>query len=190
MSSLFFGGLFWGILISLIGLSIVLRYAFNIHIPIIRIFFGVVIILIGLRLIIGHTTKSKVDRSYTFSENVNKKDYDIVFSSATIDLTKLEDYSKLPKEISVVFGNETVIIPDSINLEVTSTTVFGSTILPDRSYSGFSEDRFLIKKNNDGDFYKILTTTIFGKLIFEEVRISKKPDGEDLRAIDSQNESF
>lgn len=167
MNGIFFGGLFWGILILLIGLSIVLKYAFHIEIPLVRVFLGIIVILIGLRLIIGNTRKSGIiPRTHTRNVNITGN-CDVVFSSATIDLSNLKEGQQLPAEISVVFGNAVVVIPDTINLEVMSTTVFGTTILPDRTYAGFGEDRYFIKNDPMGKSHRIQVTTVFGKLVFE-----------------------
>lgn len=182
MSGLFFGGLFWGILISLIGLSIILKYAFNIDLHIIRIFFGIIIILFGLKLIIGHQARHQVKNRKYVNYYHSSKDYEIIFSSGTIDLTKFNENQKIPGEVTVVFGNCVIIVPDSMNLEVSSTTVFGSTVLPDRSYAGFGEDTYLINNNPGAPVHKIETTTVFGKLLFEiipsgiKADINPKPD--------------
>ncbi len=167
MSGLFFGSLFWGILIILIGLSIVLKHAFNINFPIIRLFLGVIVILIGFKLIVGSSAKSHVRSRKHVSSYYSSKEFDVIFGSRTLDLTKLSDLSSFPGEISVVFGNALVILPDSINLEVFSTTVFGSTILPDRTYAGFGEDRYVIGKDNQAPLQRLETNTVFGRLEFE-----------------------
>jgi predicted membrane protein len=180
MNGLFFGGLFWGILISLFGLSIVLKYAFNINIPFGRIFFGVIIILFGLRLIIGQSGFIKTRHNKALNYNKNSKEITVLFSNGVVDLSKFVNSKNFPSEISVIFGSATVIVPDSINLEITSNTVFGSTILPDRSYAGFGEDVFVMNTEQGAPIYQIETNTVFGKLEFEYVKspktASEKPD--------------
>lgn len=169
MSGLFFGSLFWGILILLIGLSIILKHAFHIQFPLFRLFLGIIIVLIGLKLLIGPSGRSAPRARKYVSTYYSSREFDVIFSSRTIDFTKYQDLKNLPVEITVVFGNALVIVPDSINLEVTSTTVFGSTIMPDRSYAGFGEDRYVINNNPEAPLHRIETTTVFGKLEFEIV---------------------
>jgi len=178
MSGLLFGSLFWGILIALIGLSIILKHAFHVQFPLIRLFLGIIIILIGLRVIVGSSGKHTVRSRKYVSSYYSSKDFDVIFSNRTIDFTKYSDIEKLPNEITVVFGNALVIVPDTINLEVTSTTVFGSTILPDRSYAGFGEDRYVINNNPQAPLHKIETTTVFGRLEFELLTVSDKTKAE------------
>jgi predicted membrane protein len=170
MHGLFFGGLFWGILISLFGLSIVLRYALNINLPFGRIFFGIIIILLGLRLILGHSSSNKYRQPKNLNYHYGSREITVLFSNGVIDLSKYAANQKMPKEISVVFGNATVIVPDTLNLEIASSTVFGTTILPDRSYAGFGEDEFIMNQHPDSPVYKIDTNTVFGKLEFEIVK--------------------
>jgi len=189
MNGLYFGGLFWGILISLIGFSIVLKYAFHINIPFVRIFFGIIIILFGLKLIVGSTGKAKTHNNNTLKNIHFSEECNIIFSSGTIDLTGYLEQSKLPKEISVVFGNAIVLVPDSLNLEITSTTVFGSTILPDRSYAGFGEDRYVVGKTPANPISSITTNTVFGRLEFRLIKSSKldQNSGQDSTASSDSN---
>lgn len=190
MSGLFFGSLFWGILISLIGLSIVLRHAFNIQFPLIRLFLGIIIILIGLRLVMGSSGKQHAKQRRYVSSYYNSKEFDVIFSNRTIDFSKYADVDSIPGEITVVFGNAVVIVPDSLNLEVSSTTVFGSTILPDRSYAGFGEDRYVINNNPGAPVHRIETTTVFGKLEFEIVPSKTKSEAEPDTTGTKTEESF
>ena len=186
MNGLIFGGLFWGILISLIGLSIVLKYAFHIQLPLVRVFFGIIIILIGLKIIVGQASRHQA-KSHNYSTIYHySRDYDVVFSSTTIDLSKYESGQKIPGEISVVFGSAVVIVPDTMNLEVSSTTVFGTTIMPDRSYAGFGEDRYMIKNNPDAPVNRMETTTVFGKLVFEIVPGIKSGIGTEADSVKAE----
>lgn len=164
MNGLFFGSLFWGLLISLIGLSMVLKHAFNIDLHLVRIFIGLIIILFGIKLIVGFNSKSCI-KTFKNTVHIGKgSQYDILFSNGTLDLTTIQDINKFPKEINVVFGNATVFVPDNINLKVASTTVFGSTIMPNRSYAGFGEDVYSLNNIPNAPTVTIVTTTVFGKL--------------------------
>lgn len=167
MGGLFFGGLFWGVLISLFGLSMVFKYAFNINLPLVRIFFGIVIILFGIKLIIGFSSKHNSKSFYKINQFRDSKEFNVLFSDGVLDLTSFPDVSKMPKEISVIFGNATVIVPDIINFEIKSTTVFGSTIIPKRSFGGFGEDVYVINNAEDAPIYTLTTNTFFGRLEFK-----------------------
>jgi hypothetical protein len=51
--SLVSSGLFWGIVILLIGLSIILREIFDVHFPFIRVLFGALLNWRGVHMIAG-----------------------------------------------------------------------------------------------------------------------------------------
>jgi len=181
MHGLLFGGLFWGILISLIGISMILKYVVNIDIPLGRIFFGIILVLFGMKIIFGHSEKIHVKHPGRVNYYSGSRDYNIIFSSGTIDLTNYANGQKMPGEINVIFGNATVLVPDSLNLEVVSTTVFGQTILPERAYKGFGEDTFSVNNKATGELHRIETNAVFGNLVFEIVpsnpaQTTAKPD--------------
>lgn len=169
MHGLLFGSLFWGILISLIGLSIILKYVLNIDIPLARIFFGVILILLGMRIVFGHSDRHSVRHHNRVNQYFGSSETNIIFSSGLIDLTKYNDDKKIPKEINVVFGNAIVLVPDSMNLEINTTTVFGSTILPSHAYNGFAEDSFTLKGTSDAPAKRIEANAVFGRLVFDVV---------------------
>lgn len=183
MHGLFFGGLFWGLLIILIGVSMVMKHAFNIDFHLVRIFIGIIIILFGIRMVTGWSWGSKSQwmgrQHFGSGIKVNdyssgKGEYNIIFTEGTIDLTSELLRNKVPREINVIFGSATVLVPDNINLDLESTTVFGSTTLPNRSQRVFGEgdDSFIGKNGIDKKTYKIETTTVFGSLNFEVVPAS------------------
>ena len=171
MHGLFFGGLFWGLLISLIGISMILKYVLNIDLHLGSIFFGIILVLFGLKLIFGQSFKPVVKHHHNNKVNFysGSGDHNILFSSGTIDLTNYKDGSRFPREINVVFGSAVVLVPDSMNLEIATTTVFGSTNLPGRSYNGFGEDTIILSNDNSKPLIKMETNTVFGKLDFEIV---------------------
>jgi predicted membrane protein len=180
MHGLFFGGLFWGLLIILIGVSMVMKHAFNIDFHLVRIFIGIIIVLFGIRIVTGWSWGGKVQgigkHHYNSGIKVNnysssKGEYNIIFTDGTIDLTSELLRNKVPREINVVFGSATVLVPDNINLDLESTTVFGSTTLPNRSQRGFGEDHdsYVGSQGTDRQTYKIETNTVFGSLTFEVV---------------------
>ncbi len=165
MNGLFFGSLFWGILIILIGLSIVFKHAFNFSFPMIKIFIGIIIVLFGFRLIFGPWVRTRPSGTGHTGILQGAGKHEIVFNSRMIDLTRFFQGDSKTSEITVVFGNAIVHVPDSINLDITATTVFGSSIMPDRSFSGFGENKYLLRNNPPSSVtHKIMTNTVFGKL--------------------------
>ncbi|MCB5278863.1 MAG: cell wall-active antibiotics response protein [Candidatus Cloacimonetes bacterium] len=167
----FFGNIFWGILLVLWGASLILK-TFNIHMPLAKIFIAVVIIMFGIKLLIGSNSKS-LTRDHSGRRNYYRSnrsgEYTMVFSSGTIDLRDINENNP-NMEITVVFGNCTVILPAHLSFDIEPTSVFGATILPDKSHYGFGESHY----QNNGvsqSMIHIESTSVFGRLeyVFENV---------------------
>lgn len=172
---IFFGSLFWGILIVLFGLSLILK-EFGVHFPLAKIFIAVIIILFGVKLLIGGS--SKVRKSGITHKRVsgNEIEYATVFASQDYDLTNLKQDSK-PLEITVVFGSGRVFLPADLAYEITPTTVFGATILPNNSYVGFGSDAKRYGESTSLEPVFIEANCIFGRLefVFKPRKSAEKP---------------
>lgn len=181
----FFGNIFWGILLVLWGASLILK-TFNINMPLAKIFLAVIIILFGVKLLLGTGSKSFVrgskDKDSYYRIN-NSGEYTIVFGSGTIDLRDIQENAK-DIEITVVFGNATVLLPRHLHFDIEPTSVFGSTILPDKSQYSFGVNRYNTK--GDGRAIHIESNAVFGRMeyIFEDVNPAMDPSQE---ATDTTN---
>lgn len=164
--SIFFGNLFWGVLLILIGASIILR-GFNINFPLVKIFIAIIIIMFGIKLLIGgwgikthHSNGIKSVRDSGF-----RKEYSTVFASSQIDLRNVKQDSK-DIEISAVFGSAEVILPADVAFDIETTAVFGASILPDNSSVAFGTENRILNQNASGRKVKIEGNAIFGRLEF------------------------
>lgn len=156
-----FGPAFWGILICLFGLSLILN-EFHLHIPLVKIFIAIIIIMFGVKLLVGGSCSFRTGRIITngvrtTSHLSGSAEYSTVFSSQTIDLTNLSPDSK-PLDITAVFGTAYVELPDDIDFEFEPTSVFGSVDLPRKASQGAALARGRVK---------IEATAVFGKIEFE-----------------------
>ena len=153
----FFGNVFWGILLVMLGTSLILK-SFNINLPLVKIFLAVIIIMFGVKLLIGTSNKSVKSerfRSRSFLRTNKSGEYNMIFSSGKIDLSDLKEDS-LDLEVTVVFGYAAVILPRHLKFDFEPTTVFGATLLPDRRQyaSGDEQSREI----------KIESNCIFGRI--------------------------
>jgi predicted membrane protein len=167
-------GTFWGVLIILFGLSILLREVFHIHIPFMKIIFGLFLIYLGVRVIAGGAWKSKASNTSVFTESdmhydPSHDEYDIVFGSGTIDLFKMETPTQKRKiEVSVVFGNGTVIVNDSIPMKIEMNSVFGASVLEDKRVNALGTSYNTTSAYKEGQPYVLLeTNVVFGKLTIQ-----------------------
>jgi len=167
--NIFFGNLFWGILLVLWGASLILK-TFNIHMPLAKIFFAVVIILFGIKLLLGdkvswfHSSWSH-KRGSSYVRSNSSGEYTFVFSGGTIDLTDIKPNQR-NLEITVVFGSAEVLLPDNVNFDIDPTSVFGSTSLPDRGEMNPVPGRTV----------RIESNAVFGRIEYISKHIDAPPD--------------
>ncbi|CAN5447677.1 hypothetical protein BH11BAC1_BH11BAC1_03390 [soil metagenome] len=170
-------GVFWGVVIILFGLSIILREVFHVHIPFVKILFGLILIYWGVKMIAGGfwnsgSRNSSVFKNSEMQYDPKHDDYDIVFGSGTIDLFKVEAPMQNRKiEVSVVFGNGTVIINDSIPMKIEMNSVFGSSVMEDKRTSAMGKTYNTTSAYKEGQPYILLeTNVVFGRLDIKSKR--------------------
>ncbi len=172
--------LFWGLILILIGISIIIKIVFNIDFSIFRVIIALVFIYFGIRLFIG--------RDFSFYHNNNDeqlilfskrtvdhledgKEYNVIFGDGRFDLRKISvsDSEVVRFELNTVFGNSEILLNPEIPVEINSNTVFGGTRMPNTNASAFGEASF---KNDTAKKSKakiiIETNTVFGGLEVRE----------------------
>jgi predicted membrane protein len=123
-----FGPAFWGILIVLLGLSIILKQV-GVNLPLVKMFIAIVIILFGVRLLVGGSCSIRTRSTRSGVYTTGSTEHSVVFSSQTIDLTGISVDSR-PLELTAVFGSAYVLLPEDIEFDFESTSVFGSVEVP------------------------------------------------------------
>jgi len=130
-------GVFWGSLLVLWGLSIIVQTVFHIHIPFFRIAFALIVIWIGLKILTGgrpswHNRHSIMFSDATFPATPIQNRYEIVFGEGTIDLTAAEPgKTPSPVTVNVVFGSATVKVDPKKAVRIRATTSLGNINLPE-----------------------------------------------------------
>ena len=128
--NILFGSLFWGILLILLGVSMILKAVYKIDIPVIRIMFAIIIIYWGLKMLFGTPFINKNENNVIFNkadiEHVEAgKEYNVIFGRSEIDLRDIclnERSSEL--EINIIFGYGEIYINPDIPLLIKVSTVF------------------------------------------------------------------
>lgn len=164
---IFFGSLFWGVLLILWGLSLILK-SFQINLPLVKVFVAIIIIMFGIRLLIGGNSRIVKTKTYrstgtSYYRSNNDGDYTMVFSGGTIDLMDLKPDAQ-DLEITVVFGSAVVLLPSDLKFAIHPTTVFGGTVLPERSQYGIGESNFALNPEQDNKPINIESSCVFGRL--------------------------
>ena len=132
-------GLFWGLLLIILGLSFIFRIIFNIDFPLFKIFIAFVFIFLGFRLLFGsfgilNFTAGENDVVFgerNYSQFENHKEYNIVFGKGTYDFRNLdlEDGKKTIK-VSTVFGGSIIKLPRDMPVRIKVDAAFAGANLP------------------------------------------------------------
>lgn len=168
-------GIFWGILLILIGLGIVIRVVFNIDFPLIKFIIAFFFIFIGIKIIFGNfgTWDRKGDENTTiFNEsrfeglNESYKEYNVIFGSSVIDLRDI-DLSKESKEIKVntIFGSTKIKIDANTPVRIKADAAFAGAELPKGNASVFGTSRYESENfNTDTNYLYISADVVFGSI--------------------------
>lgn len=171
-----FSKLFWGLVVILIGLSIILNAVFKIDFPLIRIIFAFVIIAFGFKVLFGGfglKQTSKKENVVIFSESKSgpdmenlSKEYNAIFGLQTLDLTDLQLTEEREIECNVIFGKMDLIIPQSLNVRVKANAVFGNARFPDAQQVAFGEMTYKQKNPDETPVLYIEGNAVFGQINF------------------------
>lgn len=164
---------FWGILLIVIGLSIILKVAFQIDI--IRFVVAIFFILIGIKMLTGivindHQTRN---RDAFFSNprynNLDQKEYNLVFGRNVFDLKDLtsDELSSKQVQINTVFGASFVRLSPDIPVKIKANVIFGHVQMPDKTRVYFGTGNYHSKDSMADEALLIEANVVFGKIEFK-----------------------
>jgi hypothetical protein len=171
--------IFWGIILILIGLSLVLKVAFNVDFPFFKILFALFLIYLGIRIFIGKDFKlfdgandayNVIFSQRTMQNLENGKEYNVIFGNGKYDLRNLQvpEGEEIRVKLNTVFGSSEIFINDSIPVEIKATTVFAGSKMPDGNTSAFGESKY--RNHSPGNFPRVSieSNTVFGALLVKK----------------------
>jgi len=130
-------GIFWGILVVVFGGGILIKNIFKLDISVFSIVLGAALVLIGIKLLVcpnhlnifNHNSSGKNNNvifgNRTFLYNENQKEYNIIFSSASLDFTQIDKSPEYPIVVSCVFGEMKLFINPKTKILIDSDVIFG-----------------------------------------------------------------
>jgi predicted membrane protein len=143
--------LFWGLLLIIIGLSMVFRIVFNIDFPLFKVIFAFILIFLGVRLLFGSFGDMNIttpEESVIFGERKfhtveDRKEYSVVFGSGVFDLRDmpLEGSSRKIK-ISTVFGGSEIKISKNTPVRIRVEAAFAGVNLPNGNSAAFGNTNY------------------------------------------------
>lgn len=148
-------GMFWGILLILLGVSLIFKVVFNFDIPFFRIIIAFLFFFIGLKILFGNWGVFKFEKgdndilfceATIHSEELNKKEYNIIFAKGVFDLRNLDlEQEKVNKrvKISTVFGGTIIKVNKDLPLQIEADAVFSGAKLPDGNTAAFGNSHYM-----------------------------------------------
>ena len=137
-----FSGVFWGVVLIVLGLSVIINMVFHIHIPLFRILFALLVIYVGIRILAGGgfhpfmPDKNTVMFGETTVNELLLKQYNVIFGKGNFDLTKAKPVEGTV-ELNTIFGAVEVVLPAGVPAKVAADAVFAGAQLPDGSTVSF-----------------------------------------------------
>jgi predicted membrane protein len=146
-------GLFWGLLLIVLGSILILRVVLHVDLPIFKILVAFVFIFIGLRILFGNFSVTdkrpgKCDAvfSNTSVNNIDKEnnEYNIVFGKGVFDFRSVnfEQLGNVNIKIDNVFSGSEIYLPQSIPVKIDAESVFGGVELPGGNAVAFGNNTY------------------------------------------------
>lgn len=169
-------GMFWGILLIVIGVSLILKIIFHIDFPIFKIVVAFVLIYLGVRILIGpsfkvcskHKTENTVVFGNTRFENFEmNKEYNVVFGKGEYDFSNftLDSVVVTRLDMHTVFGNSRLILPPLLPVKIEIDAAFSGVTLPNGNTASFGNSVYTSKYFDESKPYlHIKADVVFGSM--------------------------
>ena len=163
-------GIFWGAVVIIVGVSMLIKAVFNIDIPVLRVLFGLIVIWFGISLMTGwhgcKTANTVVFSECEVSAKDIKGDYSVVFGKGTLDLSGVDIKEKsVNAKIDTVFGDTYIIIDPHMPVKVQVDSAFASAIMPDKNMVSFGTMNYTSPAYKEGaNCLYIKADVVFGSL--------------------------
>jgi predicted membrane protein len=178
-----FTGVFWGLVLILFGVAVVIKAVFHIHIPILRILFALILIYTGIQLLVGGCFwKGTCNRNtIMFSEGQmsatpDNNDYSVIFGNGRIDLSDIAVTDKdVLVEVNAIFGNALVFVNPNVPTIIKGSAAFGNTVLPDGNSIAFGNREHKSAAYSDSGARLIIrANAVFGKVEIMNKQVEKR----------------
>jgi membrane protein implicated in regulation of membrane protease activity len=144
-------GLFWGVLLVLIGLAAIFRVIFDINL--FGVLFAFFLIFVGISMLLGKPWMFRINRD----ENVNMFDertmteqpkdnteYNVIFGRTVYDFRNVSfpDNEPIRIKVNTIFGNSVIIINRNTPVRIKSDAVFAGATMPDGNTVAFGSIQY------------------------------------------------
>ena len=167
-------GLFFGLFLILLGFALIIKYVFDLDIPVVRILIALLFVFIGIRMLLGKSVFQRihVDKNdVIFSESrydgkdMNKNEYNVIFGKSVFDLRDLDSIQPHRTiEFNTIFGATLVKINQELPVRIIAEGVFGSARLPGRTTAVFGKTEYTTKTfDPEKEYLLIKADVVFGE---------------------------
>jgi predicted membrane protein len=164
--------LFWGLLLVVLGLSLIFRIVFNIDFPLFKIFIAFLLIFFGLKMLFGSFHGPAIETKENeilfgekhFSNPYNNRDYSVVFGKGVYDF---RDYDlkgeKQFIKISTVFGASVVKLNKDMPVKIRVESAFAGADLPNGNSAAFGSTTYTSPDfDSEKPYLEIKLEVVFG----------------------------
>jgi hypothetical protein len=161
-----FSGVFWGIVVVLLGVSIILNVVAGVRIPFVRIFLGLLLIYWGVSLLIGarfgRIGAAVFSDAQVKATSAGKQD--IIFGRGVIDLSGIVLKEGVNHyEVNTVFGSSVIKLDPAMPVKVVASSAFAGVKLPDGGNVAFGESTWRSPNlKEDSTYLLVKTDVVFG----------------------------
>jgi hypothetical protein len=140
-------GLFWGVLLVLIGLAAIFRVLFDVNL--FGVLFAFFLIFVGISMLVGKPWlfrgTHRHDRNTMFEEKAvieqprDNAEYNVIFGRSVYDFRdiKFPDNEPIRIKVNTVFGNSVIRISKNTPVKIKSDAVFAGSSMPDGNSVAF-----------------------------------------------------
>jgi len=166
--------LFWGLLLVVLGLSLIFKIVFKIDFPLFKILIAFVLIFFGLKLLFGsfngptfHINENENEVVFgekRFNNPEPNKDYNVVFGKGVYDLRDIDlRESHQYMKISTVFGATVVKINKTTPVKIRVESAFAGIDLPNGNSAVFGSSQYTSPDFDENKpFLDIKLEVVFG----------------------------
>lgn len=165
-------GLFWGALLLVLGIVLIIKVVFNIDFPIFKVLVGVFFIFLGIKVLFGRVLipEGKIgpdetmftERTYESPEN--GKEYNVIFGKGVYDFTNVDlSQGDFNAKVNTVFGGSVIRIREDMPVRIDADAVFAGAELPGGNTAVFGSANYTSDTyRSDSASLRIQVGVVFG----------------------------
>ncbi len=167
-------GVFWGIVLVIIGLSIIFRVIFNINL--FRVLIALLLILLGIKILIGNkgifdfsSAKNDIifgEKSYSGSPG-DRTEYNVMFGKSVFDFRNIDFKEEKPVrlKINTIFGAAEIKINENSPVKIKVDAAFAGARLPNGNTVAFGSSQYVSDSYDASSKYLFIdANVVFGGL--------------------------